>query len=294
MKCFYKIVLSLSLVLVAFVASAIPGVRSGHNEKDATGHRQGYWIITGEMISDRQFPPQATVEEGMYKDDRREGLWKKYWPNGKLRSEITYTSGKPLGPYRVYYQSGQMEELGFWDDGKNTGEFKRFYSNGNMNQHFYFGTNGKRNGIQYYFHENGRPALVVEISNGMESGSMKRYNEDGELIEEKIFENGKIRKVVSSKTEPLKEDIVKADPHNPAIGKEATKAIGIPNEAQGFKANGFNTLYDANGNIVQSGEFRNGKLHSGKWYRYNSSGILTKIDLYQKGRYIGEGIQDEK
>ena len=65
------------------------------NKKDQTGLRQGYWIITGEMLGDRTYAAGAKVEEGYYKDDRRHGVWKKYYPTGKLRSEITYNIGRP-------------------------------------------------------------------------------------------------------------------------------------------------------------------------------------------------------
>lgn len=280
-------------LLLALLCIAFPSF-GGSNYKDPSGLRQGYWVITGEMSGDKLFAPTAKVEEGHYKDDLREGVWKKYWPNGHLRSEITYMMGKPHGPYKIYYQGGNSEEQGTWDDGVNTGEFKRYYENGQLRQHFFFNGLGKRNGTQYYFHENGQPAVVVEIVNGMESGTMKRFNDQGQLIEEKIFEKGQIQKNIVLHKEKMVNEEPKADAHNPNIGKTAPQAKGAPNHAVQFNANGFNTLYDANGNIIQSGEFKGGKLYTGKWYRYNTSGILVKVDLYQKGKYIGEGIEESK
>lgn len=282
------LVFSLSLVLSSLSSKA------GFNYKDPSGLRQGYWVITGEMSGDKQYAPTAKVEEGNYKDDLREGVWKKYWPNGNLRSEITYKIGKPHGLYHIYYQSGKSEEQGFWDDGVNTGDFKRYYENGQLRQHFNFNSLGKRNGTQYYFHENGKTALVVDVINGMESGTMKRYNDQGQLVEEKVFDKGQVQKNVVLHKDKIGKEEPKADAHNPQIGKTAPQATGTTNKATKFNSNGFNTLYDANGNIIQSGEFRNDKLYTGKWYRYNSSGILVKVDLYQKGKYIGEGIEEVK
>jgi antitoxin component YwqK of YwqJK toxin-antitoxin module len=37
-------------------------------------------------------------------------------------------------------------------------------------------------------------------------------------------------------------------------------------------------LYDENGNVTQSGEFQQGRLYDGKWYRYNGDGLLIRIE----------------
>ncbi len=54
------------------------------NKTDAKGQRQGYWIIKGDMVNDAAYKPESKVEEGRYSDNRKDGLWKKYWPNGKI------------------------------------------------------------------------------------------------------------------------------------------------------------------------------------------------------------------
>lgn len=281
---------SLLFLVFALITLGAYAGKGDVNRKDQLGLRQGYWVITGAMSGDRLYPFEATVEEGFYKDDRREGLWKKYHPNGKLRSEITYEWGKPFGPYKVYYASGQIEESGNWEEGRNIGEFKRFHDNGTMQQHFYFDETGRRTGTQYYFHDNGQPSLIVDIVAGKENGPMKRYDETGRLIEEKSFDKGYVKSsTLYSKTKD-KIVTIKSDPHNQDIGKEAPVAKGKSNAADRFEPNGYNTLYDANGSITQSGEYKNGKLYNGKWYKYSSSGVLMKVDLYRKGRYIGEGI----
>jgi antitoxin component YwqK of YwqJK toxin-antitoxin module len=264
------------------------------NKKDQTGLRQGYWIITGEMLGDRTYAAGAKVEEGYYKDDRRHGVWKKYYPTGKLRSEITYNVGRPEGPYTIYYTNGNLEEKGNWDDGKNIGEFKRFFENGKPQQQFFFDESGKRNGTQYYYHDNGNLALVVDIVNGKENGDMKRYSPEGVLLEDKEFANGDVRMVNFKSEKAIRSaGSQKTDAYNKNLGRESVVVKDKPNPASAFQPDAFNTLYDSNGNVTQSGEFKEGKLYNGKWYRYNSSGVLTKIDLYRKGRYIGEGAKGE-
>jgi antitoxin component YwqK of YwqJK toxin-antitoxin module len=264
------------------------------NATDSNGQRQGYWIILGSMIDDREYKPEAKVEEGNYSDNRKVGLWKKYWPSGTVRSEIYYVGGRPEGEYTLYYENGKVEEHSQWESNRNKGEFWRYYVNGNPQQHFYFGDNGKRNGLQKYYHENGKLAMEVNVVNGQESGIMRRYNTDGSLAEEKSFENGVLKsggakkyKEVNVVASPVK------DPYDSSVGKESKVTADKPNKAQPFKPNGFNTLYDRNGAVTQSGEFMNGRLYDGKWYRYNSDGILIRVEIYKGGKFIGLGVIGE-
>ncbi|MFN0032106.1 MAG: hypothetical protein ACKVOR_08105, partial [Flavobacteriales bacterium] len=203
--------------------------------------------------------------------------------------------GKPDGEYKLFYASGQLEEHGIWKNGKNTGEFKRYYPNGNMQQNFAFSDNGKRNGTQKYYHENGKVALEVSITNGAESGVSKRYNADGTLAEEKSFENGVLKPGTIKKHKEVKQTAPPVkDPYDKKIGKESTVTEDKTNKAQAFKPNGFNTLYDKNGNVTQSGEFQEGRLIDGKWYRYNADGLLIRIEIYKGGKYIGTGVLSDE
>jgi antitoxin component YwqK of YwqJK toxin-antitoxin module len=280
------------LMLLACLTSFATG--SQINMTDTKGQRQGYWIILGSMIDDREYKPESKVEEGNYSDNRKQGLWKKYWPSGKVRSEINYTDGKPEGEYILYYENGKIEEHSHWYNSRNKGEFWRYYMNGNPQQYFLFAENGKRNGPQKYYHENGKLAMEVTIVNGQESGTMRRYSADGKLTEEKTFENGVLKQGASKKyKEEVPAPIVSKDPYDESVGKESKVTADKPNKAQLFKPNGFNTLYDRNGAVTQSGEFSNGRLYDGKWYRYNTDGILIRVEIYKGGKFIGLGVIGE-
>ena len=57
-----------------------------------------------------------------------------------------------------------------------------------------------------------------------------------------------------------------------------------------FDGNGQHTLYNRNRQISQKGTFRGGRLYTGKVFKYNDDGILTNLEMYQSGKYIGEGV----
>lgn len=266
------------------------------NQVDENGMRQGYWIIKGYMINDDAFGPNATVEEGNYVNNRKEGLWKRFYASGILRSEITYKNNRPYGAYTIYYPNGQVEERSTWHHNKNVGDFVRYYANGELQQEFFFADNGKRNGVQRYYHENGQLALEVTIRNGKEEGEMLRYYENGKLKERKVLNSGTLEPG-STRTYRGNAPKKKADPEVIAE-KEAPKvdiSTARPNQAFKFEPNGHNVLYNASQQLTQVGDFKNGRLWNGKWYRYNQDGILVRIEIYKDGKYIGTGvIEDEE
>ena len=278
--------LLLTLMFLSVVATA---AGDGLNVVDSNGQRQGYWIIKGYMADDPAYNPNATVEEGSFKNNLKEGVWKRFYPNGKLRSDITYEANRPNGKYSIYYETGVLEEGGTWNRNKNVGEFKRFHSNGNMQQDFFFADSGKRNGVQRYFHENGQLALEVNILNGKEEGEMRRYNEKGKLIEVKVLNDG-VLKPGSIRTYEKTPVEIKAEKQPQAITSAGGGVKDTPNNAFTFEPNGYNILYNETQQVTQIGQFNNGRLWEGKWYRYNQDGILVRIEIYRNGKYIGTGV----
>lgn len=262
------------------------------NQVNAEGKKYGHWIIYGYMKKDQTYADDSKVEEGRYQENKRTGLWKKYFPSGKIRSEITYKRNIPNGKYKLYYASGQVEEQGHWKNSRNIKDFKRFHQNGKVSQEFTFADNGKRNGEQRYYHENGQLELQVNIIEGKEQGKMVRFYANGDVKEEKVFNNGIVDEASIKKFEPKKpEVVVEETPEVPV--KVTTAPVNDKTNVEVFKRNGRNTLYNKNMQISQSGVFKNGKLWDGKWYRYNRDGILENIEVYRKGKYIGDAVIEE-
>ena len=51
---------------------------------------------------------------------------------------------------------------------------------------------------------------------------------------------------------------------------------------------GFNKVYDSKRRVLMEGTFKDGKLVSGKWYRYDGKGSLTKIEIWKEGKYASD------
>jgi antitoxin component YwqK of YwqJK toxin-antitoxin module len=55
---------------------------------------------------------EHVYRDGKLLDDKNKpynGVYRYYYPNGKIREEITYKDGRPLGPWRGFYQNGALE-----------------------------------------------------------------------------------------------------------------------------------------------------------------------------------------
>ena len=69
------------------------------NETDENGLKQGMWTIWGHMKPEKGYPEDGKIEEGPYKDDRKNGEWVKYHKDGKTPRLIgVYVNNRPNGP----------------------------------------------------------------------------------------------------------------------------------------------------------------------------------------------------
>ena len=280
------------LVLISISCSLF-----AQNQTNEAGRKVGYWKLTGADKPTPGYDESTVVEEGEFQDGRKVGLWKAYYPSGKLKSEITHENGRPKGPYTTYYENGQIEERGNWVLNKNMGKFTRYYENGQVQQDFTFDETGKRNGVQKYYHENGQLMIEGNWNGGKEDGAVKEYYANGDLMSVRVFNGGKMDAAksqfkeastpavaVKDDPEPVNDDNNKVKTTIAVSQQEAAPNIGR------FDSNGPHTLYNKNRQIHQKGIFKNGRLMDGKIYKYSKDGILETIEIYSNGQYVGEGV----
>ncbi len=257
------------------------------------GSKHGFWIITGEMIEDKNYVPIAKVEEGRFNYGRRIGVWKKYYPSGKIKSEIKYINGIPKGDFITYFENGQIEEKGSWNAKVYNGKFTRYYENGEIAQQKSFNVKGKTEGEVIYYYPNGKAELVFETANGLGRGKATRYWPNGD-IKEKITFNEKGESTTTGTLPRV----------NPAVKnaraiiekKESVMAQGelnigpLPSAKGKFLNDGYHKTYNENKDILMDGEFQEGKLWTGKHYIYDENGLLERIDVYKEGKFEGNGV----
>lgn len=256
------------------------------NVIDANNLKQGFWRIFGKMKKLPGYEPEQVVEEGNYESSRKQGLWKNFFPNGKLKSEIAYVNSRPNGTYKTYFENGQVEEEGNWENTRNTGGFKRYHENGQTAQQFVFNETGKRDGKQVYFYENGQVMIEADIAAGKEK-FVKEYYEDGSIKAEKSFIDGELD-VANTKVYEPKNPITKDED----LANAPIKIVKVDKNDEvnsgSFNGNGQHTMYNKDKQLSKVGFFKDFRLMDGLLYKYDNDGMLIVIEKYKEGRYIGD------
>ncbi len=96
------------IFLFILICGATQLVQAQTNKRDAKQRKQGPWV---EQVAPLRGEPGYTWE-GAYKNDRKEGVWKKSNEIGDLIAEETFHNGVLDGPCKYYYPNGKLSAVG--------------------------------------------------------------------------------------------------------------------------------------------------------------------------------------
>ncbi|MFY9241706.1 MAG: toxin-antitoxin system YwqK family antitoxin [Polaribacter sp.] len=197
---------------------------------------------------------------------KRTGIWKKYYPNDKIRYEGEFKNGKEIGVFKFYDISdsgnptiiktfsdkndtvavsffslkGKLQTKGFFINKLRVGEWKYFFPDGKiMSEEFY--KEDKLEGKLINYYPNGKETEISIYKNGLKHGVSQKYSSDGILIEEVTFSND--------------------------------------------KPNGLAKYFELNGNLKESGTYKDGK-RVGKWEYYLDGEVADKKEVEKSKEYI--------
>lgn len=197
--------------------------------------------------------------------NQRTGIWKKFYPNQKIRYEGEFKNGKEIGVFKFYDESssqnpisirkytektdsvysefytsnGKLQSKGFFIDKNRVGKWQYFFIDGKiMSEEFY--NQGKLEGKIINYYPNGKATEITEYKNGLKNGISQKYSSDGILIEEVTYENGIL--------------------------------------------NGTGKFFDLKGNLKEKGIYKNGKKF-GKWEFYIDGEITDEKEIEKNNKY---------
>lgn len=274
------------LLILLFTASYSFAQSDTLNQVDENGMKQGYWIVYGRDMPEKGYPADGIIEEGYYVDDRKQGTWIKYHEDGvtpRLKGE--YVNGRPNGDYIKYHVTGQPREIGNYTNRKQVGKFEIYSEEGVLLQEKTFNDEGREDGKVAYYYPDGTPEFVMEKKDGKVVGTATRYWPNGDVKQVITYnEDGSVK---SKEDKPMvnspKEETQVAGAGGPRGDK------GVIKDGTSFQKNGYNKIYNDNDELWMDGEFKNGRLWNGKLYKYDSDGILLKIEIWKEGKYHSDG-----
>lgn len=112
------------------------------NMTNADGKKQGKWVITGRNKPGTCYGSNQKIEEGLYKDNKRIGVWTEYHCNSNIKAKMNYVNGRPSGAITFYYENGSVREEGTWVNNRWIGKYIYINDSGDMTE-FVFDDKGK-------------------------------------------------------------------------------------------------------------------------------------------------------
>lgn len=104
------------------------------NLTDVQNKKQGKWLIRGIHKPGSCYTSNQKIEEGLYKDNKKIGVWVQYYCNANIKNKITFVDGKPNGPTTMYYENGGLKEEGTWINNRWVGKYKSISENGDVSE----------------------------------------------------------------------------------------------------------------------------------------------------------------
>lgn len=284
---FFSFKATASLFVAAVVFALSFSQDKGINQRSTDGKKQGKWIYLGKDRPEEGYPLEGKIEEGVYEDDRKEGLWIKYHNDGKTpKLKGNYTNNRPSGHYVKYFANGKVKEVGNFVQNQYQDSLKRYHENGKLMYEAKYNASGKEHGTVRYYYPNGQLEFEFTSVNGTSTGKAVRYYENGDVKE--VIEYGSDGSLVSTQEKEMVNPEVKIK-ESKANTEQAPKAVNPIVKNGKFQPNGYNKIYNQSDEIWQDGDFKEGRLYNGKVYIYDTDGILLKVKVFKNGLYHSDG-----
>ncbi len=148
-----------------------------HRHYDSSGKVSGSEIYSDEG---RKLGEGIITNEG-----KKEGIWKYFHNNGKVKSSGSYSNNLEQGKWLYYFENGLKEQEGVFKNGKPNGLWQWFYQNGGIKrEEEYF--DGKEEGLYAEYDTVGQLLVKGSYFDGQKEGEwiyqIGDYTEKGKYV----------------------------------------------------------------------------------------------------------------
>jgi antitoxin component YwqK of YwqJK toxin-antitoxin module len=203
------------------------------------GQPDGYWVT--------YYPTGIKKSEGKRDNFLLDSIWTFYDNKGDTLQKISYMLGKKNGYYLIYGYEGLKE-------GRDHGVI--------ISRELY--VNDKREGLSYYYYDDGKLQYVVGYLDGKKQGLSKEYDKDGTIRSLVYYHNGLMTE---------REDINRVD-------------------ANGLKQGVWKEFFP-DGKLKSEKSYHNGML-DGLFKEFNEKGNLVMVLKYNEGQVVAEDVDEEE
>lgn len=133
----------------------------------------------------------SDCESGVYKNNKKEGVWRRYDKDNNLLQISYYSEGKLNGTSVSFYSNGRVYSTGNYVNDKPHGNVTIYSENGNINlsdNYFY----GKKEGFSYLYYKDGKLQSKWFYEEGKREGKQCEFNEKQDTLKIEYYKKGNI------------------------------------------------------------------------------------------------------
>lgn len=104
---------------------------------------------------------------------------KQYYPNGSIKSEISYKKELKHGPATYYYNNGKINIKCYYKDDKLNGLYEKFNPDASLEEATNY-SNGLKNGFSIIYYKNNKIAIKMNFKNDLPDGDYIEYFDNGQ------------------------------------------------------------------------------------------------------------------
>ncbi len=176
-------------ISVAFFLSSCQSGGSDSGTGDFSGYEMVDIGVAGIKKAIKKDNKGNIMETGYVKNGKKAGEWNKYRGHNIVGVKH-YIDGKLFGPALKINDRNQVTKMEHYKNDKLDGLAAEYKFSRPIKELLY--SNGKLDGqARYYFVNSGKLQKLIDYKQGIIDGEFKQYNEEGQLILEYKYENGK-------------------------------------------------------------------------------------------------------
>lgn len=179
-----RIILILFLFCSTLTFAQVPGSSDTlFNQVDGKGWKQGYWK--------GYYPNKKIKYTGFFKDNKPVGTFKRYYEDGTIKALMIYNSAGNKAFTTLYYQNGSKAAEGNFTGTVKDSTWNYFsYYDKTLSGRENF-VMGKKEGISVSYYSSGKKSQELEYRNDIKNGIWRQYYSNGILKLATAYRNGK-------------------------------------------------------------------------------------------------------
>ena len=199
---------------------------------------------------------------------QRQGPWRGYFSSGSIRYEGNFVDDKPTGVFKYYYPQGQLRAQLIHEPGEEAVEATYYHRNRSILGNGKY-VDQQMQGKWLFYNEQGVLVSEHHYENGKNHGTWKTFFTDGTVAESENWKNGE----KNGKLERFYPD----------------GSIYMIAHYKDDLLNGEYKLFFPDGKSMLTGKYSD-NLNEGEWIYYTDEGQIQKIVVYEIGVITEEKV----